>query len=103
MGMSEQFSNADLEAYLDESLSASRLASVEAVHVVHAVGPLMKAFWSALPPQKRGCWTETAREMAAKVTRLIDAGDVVMVKGSLGVGMGCVVDAVRKLGQAVES
>lgn len=86
----------------DRHAGLAGLASIEAVHVVHAVGPLMKALWSALPPQKRGCWTETAREMAAKATRLIDAGDVVMVKGSLGIGMGCIVDAVRKLGQAIE-
>jgi UDP-N-acetylmuramoyl-tripeptide--D-alanyl-D-alanine ligase len=38
--------------------------------------------------------------MAAGVRRDLDAGDVVMVKGSLSTGLAAVVDAVRKLGHA---
>jgi len=77
------------------------LASMKAIALIHCVGPRMKNLHVALAPDKRGQWTETASEMAGKMRGLVDAGDVVLVKGSLGSRVGLVVDAVRKLGQAV--
>ena len=38
--------------------------------------------------------------LAARLPRLLDAGDVVMVKGSLGARMAVVVEAVKRLGRA---
>ena len=70
------------------------------IEVVHCVGPRMRALWEALPDKRRGRWTETADELAAKVHGLIDAGDVVLVKGSKGSKVSRVVDAIRKLGHA---
>ena len=69
------------------------------IHKVHCVGPLMQALWEALPEGQRGDWFETAAEMAQTVGRLVDAGDVVLVKGSKGSRVSLVVDALRKLGQ----
>jgi len=46
-------------------------------------------------------WTApeaAADELAAQVHQLIDAGDVVLVKGSKGSKVSRVVDAIRKLG-----
>ncbi|WP_238364281.1 UDP-N-acetylmuramoyl-tripeptide--D-alanyl-D-alanine ligase [Mesobacterium pallidum] len=80
----------------------ARLAALEAtrkIDRIHAVGPLMKALHDALPREKRGRWCETAREMAAGLRSDLDAGDVVLVKGSLSTGLAAVVDAIRKLGQ----
>ncbi|MCR8725220.1 UDP-N-acetylmuramoyl-tripeptide--D-alanyl-D-alanine ligase [Frigidibacter sp. ROC022] len=74
--------------------------SLAAIDVVHCVGPLMRALWQALPEGKRGEWHETAGAMCARVHALVDAGDVVLVKGSKGVKVSRVVDALRKLGQA---
>ncbi|MWD27254.1 UDP-N-acetylmuramoyl-tripeptide--D-alanyl-D-alanine ligase [Aquicoccus sp. SCR17] len=65
---------------------------------IHAVGPRMKALYEALPPARRGRWCGTAREMAAGLRSDLDAGDVVLVKGSLSTGLGAVVDAIRKMG-----
>ncbi|SEQ31075.1 UDP-N-acetylmuramoyl-tripeptide--D-alanyl-D-alanine ligase [Thalassovita taeanensis] len=65
---------------------------------VHCVGPRMHRLWSRLPLGLRGDWTETAGKMAARAHRLIDAGDVVLVKGSKGSKVSQVVDAIRKLG-----
>jgi UDP-N-acetylmuramoyl-tripeptide--D-alanyl-D-alanine ligase len=67
---------------------------------VHCVGPLMRHLWEALPVETRGRWTRTAAEMAEGVAQDLDAGDVVLVKGSLSVGLGRVVDAIRKMGQS---
>lgn len=75
--------------------------SMQAINVVHCVGPKANALWQVLPKAKRGHWFETSDEMAANVRGLIDSGDIVLVKGSLGIGLARVVDAIRKLGQAV--
>lgn len=70
------------------------------IHLVHCVGPLMRHLWQALPREKRGEWHESATDLAARARFLVDAGDVVLVKGSKGSRVSLVVDALRKLGQA---
>ncbi|SFK51620.1 UDP-N-acetylmuramoyl-tripeptide--D-alanyl-D-alanine ligase [Shimia haliotis] len=72
--------------------------AIEKIDTVHCVGPLMRHLYEALPEIKRGRWSETSAEMAADVRRLVDAGDAVLAKGSLSMGLAKVVDAVRKLG-----
>jgi len=71
---------------------------LQSIDLVHCAGPLMRHLWTALPEQKRGHWTETAAELVPQVQRLVDAGDVVLVKGSKGSKVSLVVDAIRKLG-----
>ncbi len=76
------------------------LPAMRAVATVHCVGPRMQGLWQALPPARRGQWFETAEALAASAHTLVDAGDVVLVKGSKGSRVSLVVDALRKLGQA---
>ena len=71
-----------------------------AVDLFHCVGPRMAAFYQALPRAKRGEWHESAAQMAARAPALVDAGDVVLIKGSKGSLVSRVVDALRELGQA---
>jgi UDP-N-acetylmuramoyl-tripeptide--D-alanyl-D-alanine ligase len=71
-----------------------------AVHVIHCVGPRMKALHAALPRAQRGEWVETAAELTPRIRSLIDAGDILLVKGSKGVKVSLVVDVLRKMGQA---
>ena len=66
---------------------------------IHTVGPLMKALHDALPSERRGRHAADSEVMAREVRRLLDAGDVVMVKGSLGARMARVVAAVKALGR----
>ncbi|MEL7151655.1 MAG: UDP-N-acetylmuramoyl-tripeptide--D-alanyl-D-alanine ligase [Pseudomonadota bacterium] len=67
---------------------------------VDCVGPRMKALYDALPVEKRGRCVEKAEALVAEAHKLIDAGDVVLVKGSKGSRVSLVVDALRKLHQA---
>lgn len=60
----------------------------------------MQALHEALPPQQRGSWFASAEAMAERVPRLVDAGDVAMVKGSNGSRVGLVVKALKALGTA---
>jgi UDP-N-acetylmuramoyl-tripeptide--D-alanyl-D-alanine ligase len=72
---------------------------LSAVHVIHCVGPRMKALHAALPRSQRGEWVETAQEIAPRARTLLDAGDIVLVKGSKGSRVSLVVDVLRKMGQ----
>ncbi|MCO4846547.1 MAG: UDP-N-acetylmuramoyl-tripeptide--D-alanyl-D-alanine ligase [Yoonia sp.] len=71
---------------------------LQSLDVVHCVGPRMKYLYQALPEGQRGEWTADAAGMNAQIGRLLDAGDVVLVKGSKGSKVSLVVDAIRKLG-----
>ncbi len=77
--------------------------SLQEIDVVHCIGPLMQSLYEALPAEKQGRWTETAAEMVEGLARDLDAGDVVLAKGSLSMGVGRVVDAIRKLGHVASS
>lgn len=74
--------------------------AMAAVNRVTCVGPRMRALYDALPVEKRGRWVEAAQDLVAQAHKLIDAGDVVLVKGSKGSQVSLVVDALRKLHQA---
>ena len=76
----------------------AQLPTIGAVDVVHCVGPLMAGLYDVLPAEQRGQFCETAPEMAAQAHALVDAGDIVLVKGSKGSKVSLVVDALRKLG-----
>ena len=74
--------------------------SMASVDLVHCVGPRSRALWEALPQAKRGEWYETAPELVARAAQLVDAGDVVLVKGSKSIKVSMMVDALRRLGKA---
>ncbi len=78
--------------------AVAELPAIQAVTKVHCIGPLMKSLHMALPLEKRGRWTETSSEMVNGLARDLNAGDVVLAKGSLSMGVGRVVGAIRKLG-----
>ena len=72
------------------------LAEIEGVDITHTVGPLM----AAVPFGNRGLRADTSTELAAQIGRQIRAGDVVMVKGSLGMKMAKIIDALVNLSDA---
>ncbi len=79
------------------------LPSVAAIDVVHTVGARMAALHDALPETKRGEHAPSSDRLAVRAHTLVDAGDVVLVKGSLGSRMARVVDAIRKLGHPLQT
>ena len=70
------------------------------IAAIHTVGPLMEHLHKALPGRVRGRHVETAEEMAAALPQKLRRGDVLLIKGSKGIKVSRVVDALRKLGQA---
>jgi UDP-N-acetylmuramoyl-tripeptide--D-alanyl-D-alanine ligase len=59
----------------------------------------MRELWKALPAEKRGHWAEDVEAMQTRLSKDLDAGDVVLVKASLSMRLGRLVDAIRKMRQ----
>jgi UDP-N-acetylmuramoyl-tripeptide--D-alanyl-D-alanine ligase len=74
--------------------------AMQSVDLVHCVGPCMRHLFDALPHGRQGLWVAGSDDLLEQVPGLVDAGDVVLAKGSLGSRLSPVVDALRKLGQA---
>ena len=66
--------------------------------LVFCCGPLMRRLYDALPAGLRGAHTETSEELAPLVRKAVQAGDIVLVKGSLGTRMAAVVGALKSQG-----
>jgi len=65
------------------------------VDVLYATGPLMAHLWNKTPPHRRGAYADKSDGLAATLLGGLKAGDVVMIKGSLGMRMGPLVEAIR--------
>ncbi|HPG22053.1 MAG TPA: UDP-N-acetylmuramoyl-tripeptide--D-alanyl-D-alanine ligase [Amaricoccus sp.] len=78
----------------------ARIPALAAVDVVHCAGARMRALHEALPGRQRGEWFPTAEAMAARARRLVDAGDIAMVKGSNGSRVAAVVAEIKGMGEA---
>jgi UDP-N-acetylmuramoyl-tripeptide--D-alanyl-D-alanine ligase len=80
---------------LHRGLLAPVLAN--AVDLVFCCGPSMRALWQALPASRRAGYAEDSAALEAQVLPAVRAGDVVMVKGSLGSRMAPIVKALQRL------
>ncbi len=76
----------------------AEMPEIAGIDLVHCCGPRMKALHAALPKAQRGIWAADSVALAERARRLVDAGDVCMVKGSKGARMGPVLAAIRGLG-----
>ena len=68
--------SAAYHAGLAEEIEAAK------VDLVFCAGPMMKSLWRALPPTRQGAYAESAEALEPLLTRAIEPGDLVMVKGS---------------------
>ena len=82
-----------------ETFHAGLATALEAasIDLVFCAGPLMKSLWNALPPTRRGGYAEVASDLAPRLVQAVEAGDVVMVKGSNGSRAGLVAQALSAL------
>ncbi len=95
-----------LELGPEETAMHAGLARIEAmaqVDLVHVAGTRMLALHEALPVIRRGEYHETSESLAARVHRLLDAGDVVMIKGSNGSRISLVAQAIKRLDKQAET
>jgi UDP-N-acetylmuramoyl-tripeptide--D-alanyl-D-alanine ligase len=74
-----------------------------AVDLVFCCGPLMRSLWQALPAGRRGGYAEDSAALETQVLSAIRAGDVAMVKGSLGSRMALIVKALQHLSARQEA
>lgn len=91
-----------LELGADASALHAAMANdpaMDRVDVVHTVGPLMRALHDALPDAIRGRHVDAPADLDGELNRLVDSGDIVLVKGSKGIFVSRLVDGLRKLGQ----
>jgi UDP-N-acetylmuramoyl-tripeptide--D-alanyl-D-alanine ligase len=65
------------------------------VDLAFLAGPDMKALHDVLPDARRGAWRATAEALAPVVVEALEAGDVVMIKGSKGSKASRVVEALK--------
>jgi UDP-N-acetylmuramoyl-tripeptide--D-alanyl-D-alanine ligase len=83
-------------AGIDLHRGLAPLIEAAKVDLVFAAGPLMRELYDLLPPARRGAYAATSAELEPFVLEALRAGDVVMVKGSLGSKMGPIVKAIEK-------
>jgi UDP-N-acetylmuramoyl-tripeptide--D-alanyl-D-alanine ligase len=79
-----------LHAELADAIAAA------CIDLVYCAGPQMRALWDALPSRARGGYAETAAALEPAVLATVRAGDVIVVKGSLGSKMGPIVKALQR-------
>lgn len=66
------------------------------VDAVYCAGPHMRTLWEALPSAVKARYAEEAGSLEEALLSEVRAGDVVMIKGSLGTRMGPLVEALKK-------
>jgi UDP-N-acetylmuramoyl-tripeptide--D-alanyl-D-alanine ligase len=82
--------SAELHRGLIEAVNAN------AIDMIFCCGPLMRNLWDALSSGKRGGYAEGSAALESQVVAAVRAGDVIMVKGSLGSRMKVIVTALEK-------
>ena len=71
------------------------------VDLVLACGPMMRHLFEDLARGQQGTWAPSSTELVPALLETVRAGDVVMIKGSLGTRMAPLVEAmVARFGPA---
>jgi UDP-N-acetylmuramoyl-tripeptide--D-alanyl-D-alanine ligase len=84
------------EASEDMHRELAEPIAMAGVDRVFCCGPDMHALYDVLPELLRGGWARNSAALKDDLVKAIEAGDTVMVKGSLGSRMGLIVDALRE-------
>jgi len=81
--------SADLHRGLKEAVDAA------GIDLVLACGPMMKLLFEGLKPAQQGAWSQDSAGLAQPLLDAVQAGDAVMIKGSLASRMASLVEAVK--------
>ena len=74
---------------LTEAIAANK------IDTVFCCGPLMQHLWEALPSAQKGGYADQSAALESQVVAALGAGDVIMIKGSLGSRMKLIVTALQ--------
>lgn len=77
----------------------AELPAMQDIDTVHCIGPLMGALYQTLHSDNRGHHVQTSDAFLRHLRTFLRSGDAVLVKGSLSMNLGQIVDAIRKMGQ----
>ncbi len=66
--------------------------------LVFLCGPQMKNLWDALPAQLRTAYASNSAELAVALVAALKPGDTVLVKGSNGIRMSVIIEALKARG-----
>jgi UDP-N-acetylmuramoyl-tripeptide--D-alanyl-D-alanine ligase len=80
------------------ALHADLASAIDAsgADALYACGPLMRHLWDKIPAGRKGKYAPSSEELKKLLMDDLKAGDVVMVKGSLGSRMGPLVEAIKE-------
>ena len=80
------------------SLHTELIKAVDAnnVDALYAAGPLMTNLWEQTPKTRQGAYAASSADLRDGLLNDLRAGDVVMIKGSLGSRMGPLVEAIKE-------
>jgi UDP-N-acetylmuramoyl-tripeptide--D-alanyl-D-alanine ligase len=82
------------DASPDHHRALEQAVDAAGVDLVVACGPMMKLLLDDLVPARQGPWAPTSAELETALFGAVRAGDVVMIKGSLGTRMAPLVAAM---------
>ncbi len=80
---------------MQEHVNISKFARLDEIDKIYCVGSRMRKLYDVLPSSKQGFWTETAEEMQNVLVNKLKNGDIVMIKGSLSMGMNTIVNKLK--------
>jgi UDP-N-acetylmuramoyl-tripeptide--D-alanyl-D-alanine ligase len=73
----------------------ARAIAAAKTDLVFLCGSHMRALWAIIPSAQRGAYAATSAELAPELVSRLRAGDVVLVKGSLGSRMAVIIEALK--------
>ena len=82
---------------IDYHKSIASLAVISKLDYIHTVGPLMAYLHDILPKEKRGFHFKKSTDVVPLLDTILKAGDCLLIKASLSVGMKEISDAVSNL------